>query len=332
MPVVVALSLIAAFLLAASAALQQRAAIRTRFATRSDQAQALPGLGLLAELLRDRLWLLGWAANVSGFLVQALALHQGSVATVQPLMVTQLLFALPLGMIGTDRRLSRGAWWGAGAVCAGLAVLMSVRGELPTASEVNEPRLLAVVVMIAFAAGVLATLSLGRPPAVRAVLFGTAAGLYFALSAVFMKQTFGQLTSEGVAATATDWFGYGLAGSTLASLLLGQAAFASGPMAPAVTAMNITNPLVSYVLAVLVYSVPAPSGAGDIAGVTVGGLLIAVGVALLSRSPTLTRPGAAPREDAADGRASRRRASGGGVFRGHAAADHGPAPITGPHH
>lgn len=205
-------------------------------------------------------------------------------------MVTQLLFALPLGLVGTDRMMSRRAWWGAGGVCAGLAVLLSVRGDLPSAPSVDSSRLLLSVAAIGVLTAALVTLSLGRPPAVRAALFGINAGLFYALGAVLMKQTFGQLAHEGVAATATSWYGYGLAGATLSSLLLGQAAFAAGPLAAAVTAMNITNPTVSYVLAVLVYGTPAPDRGTEIAGVAVGAVLVAAGVALLARSPALPRP------------------------------------------
>ena len=53
--------------------------------------------------MRDRLWLGGWAANLAGFMAQATALHFGSIAVVQALLVTQLLFAIVLGTIGTGR-------------------------------------------------------------------------------------------------------------------------------------------------------------------------------------------------------------------------------------
>ncbi|OAA25462.1 hypothetical protein UG55_1022122 [Frankia sp. EI5c] len=290
MPAAVPVALLAAFLLASSAALQQRAAGRSTFAARDDSAHAVPGIRLLAELVRDRLWVLGWLANISGFCVQAAALHLGSVAEVQPLMVCQLLFALPLGLIGTGRRMSAGAWWGAAAVCAGLAALLSSRGELPPAASIDETRLVAAIAATSAMAGVLVVLSRGRSPAVRAALFALAAGLFCALSAVLMKETTEQLLHEGIVGTATDWGGYALAAATASSLLLGQAAYAIGPLAPAVTAMNITTPVVSYLLAVLLYGVPVPDTAGQLLGVTFGAALIASGVVLLSRAPALPRP------------------------------------------
>ncbi len=112
MPLFIPLALLAAFLLASSAALQQRAAGRSRFAARDDNNLAVPGFGHLLDLVREPLWLVGWLTNLAGFLTQALALHLGSLAEVQPLMVTQLLFALPLGLVGTRLRMARTAWVG----------------------------------------------------------------------------------------------------------------------------------------------------------------------------------------------------------------------------
>ncbi|KPM55261.1 hypothetical protein CcI49_27255 [Frankia sp. CcI49] len=291
MPAVVPVALLAAFLLASSAALQQRAAGRSSFATRADSAHAVPGIGLLAELVRDRLWVLGWLANISGFCVQAAALHLGSVAEVQPLMVCQLLFALPLGLIGTGRRMSPSAWWGAAGICGGLAALLSARGDLPASGGIDETRLVAAIAATVALAGLLVVISLGRPPAARAGLFGVAAGLFYALTAVLMKETTELLLTDGILHTAISWEGYALAAATASSLLLGQAAYASGPLAPTITAMNITNPVISYVLAVLLYGVPVPSTAGQLAGVTLGATLITAGVVLLARTPTLPRAG-----------------------------------------
>src|SRR4051794_7003934 len=50
---------------------------------------SLPGGGVVTKLLHEPLWLLGWGVNLLGFLVQAGALHLGSVALVQPVLTTQ---------------------------------------------------------------------------------------------------------------------------------------------------------------------------------------------------------------------------------------------------
>ena len=126
---VVFLSVLAAFLFALSAAVQQRAAqqnSRPYSASRGSPRLLIvfpPLIRLTRRLVRSPLWLAGWAVNLVGFMAQAVALHLGSVAVVQVLLVTQLLFALPLAAAWNHRRLTRWDWLSATAVCGGLSRL-----------------------------------------------------------------------------------------------------------------------------------------------------------------------------------------------------------------
>jgi hypothetical protein len=294
---VVPLSLLAALLFALAAAFQQRAAQRAARASeaegkgepRSRAESWLPVLGFTDRLLSNRLWLLGWATNLAGFLAQAAALHFGSIAVVQPLLVAQLLFALPLSVAASHCRLLPRDWSGAAAICGGLVILLAVRGvAVPAAKESRAHVLLATVA----ATGLIALLvTVARryrsQPQVRAALESVAAGICFALTAVFITLTADDLFHRGVPATAVDWPGYALAGSTLLGLLLEQDAFAAGSLATAVAAMTITNPIASYLLGVLAFDADAPDDPGALAGLASAGLLIVVGVIMLSGSPTV---------------------------------------------
>ena len=82
----------------------------------------MPVQRLLVRVAREPLWWWGWSAGVAGFSAQAVALHLGSIVVVQALVVTQLLFALPLGSVFTGRRPLRRDWWGSAAVCGGLVL------------------------------------------------------------------------------------------------------------------------------------------------------------------------------------------------------------------
>src|ERR1700757_2003320 len=61
-------------------------------------------LRLLADLLRRPKWLAGIAFLLTGFGLQALALSYGPVALVQPIIVTELAFAIPFGILRKHRR------------------------------------------------------------------------------------------------------------------------------------------------------------------------------------------------------------------------------------
>src|ERR1700754_3903464 len=78
--------------------------------------QGSPG-GLLLRLLRDRPWWVGMVGAALGFALQAAALGFGSVLLVQALLVTSLLFALPINARLTDRRGSRWGREGAALLC-----------------------------------------------------------------------------------------------------------------------------------------------------------------------------------------------------------------------
>jgi drug/metabolite transporter (DMT)-like permease len=316
MPLVVLLSLIAAFLFAAAASVQQHA-VRATAPAEPGTAPAngparhlvilLPLLALAHRLLRNRLWLLGWLTNLAGFLTQAAALHVGSVALVQPLLVTQLLFALPLASAWRRRWPSHRDWLAGAAICGGVAVFLSVRGTAPLKGDPDRWRVILAGVSAAGLVVLLLLAAVRRRPSVHATLVAVAAGLCFAMSAVLTKLTTADLVHRGVGATAVDWVGYCLAVSTLAGLLLEQEAFAAGSLATAVAAMTITNPLASYLIGVLAFHASPPTSPGALAAVAGSALLLFVGAVGLAHSPTVRQEVAkVPTYEAREGTAATR--------------------------
>jgi uncharacterized membrane protein len=59
-------------------------------------AEKSKGWRFVVALLRNPMWLAGWGALAGGFVFQAPALHVGQLSVVQPLLVTELVFALAL--------------------------------------------------------------------------------------------------------------------------------------------------------------------------------------------------------------------------------------------
>src|SRR5262249_41423309 len=122
------LAVTAAFLFAVSAALQQSAARSAALAEPRPQ-RWLQALYLLRGLLRNKRWMVGWATNIVGFGLHAAALHYGSITAVQPWLVFQLLFALPMAVARRRRRPLLRDWIGTLLVCIGLVTM--VVQELP---------------------------------------------------------------------------------------------------------------------------------------------------------------------------------------------------------
>ena len=90
-------------------------------------------LTLFLRLLRDRQWWLGSLVAAVGFALQAAALGLGSVLLVQALLVTSLLFALPISARLSHRRVTRWEWTWAALLAAAVAVIVTVGN--PTAGH-----------------------------------------------------------------------------------------------------------------------------------------------------------------------------------------------------
>jgi hypothetical protein len=281
--VTILLGLLASFLFAAAAFFQQRAARQTQ---REGEGVVGALISLMHKLLRSRVWLFGWLVNLVGFGTQAAALHFGSVATVQPLLATQLLFALP--MSSHERR----QWpslrdWSAGlAICGGLVLLYVVVDAKPLEGTPDRTKIeLAVGCAVALIAVVM-PIAYRMRHQVMNVAGAACAGLCFAMTGVFLKLTSDDLAYQGVAYTARDWVGYALAGSTVLGLVLEQAAFASGSLPWAVATKDSMNPIASYAIGVLAFPVVFPTGNGPLAGVAGAGALLILGAIGLAHSPS----------------------------------------------
>lgn len=86
------------------------------------------GLRFVVSLLRNPRWLAGWGALAGGFVFQALALHEGQMSVVQPLLITEIVFALALRRVWLRQSIRGITWWAAAGTCASLSVF-------PAASE-----------------------------------------------------------------------------------------------------------------------------------------------------------------------------------------------------
>ena len=284
---VTALGLAAAFLFALSAFLQQRAA-RAAVGDTSTLRDASGVMRLLGRLVRNRTWLVGWITNLCGVGTQAAALKVGSVAAVQPLMASQLLFVLTLASGEQRRWPSTRDWLSALAVCAGLVLLLTADASSLAGAPHRHRVLMATACTVGLIV-VLRQLSRHAFPWLAGPLVGVAAGLCHALNAVYLKLTVEDVYHGGAAATLFDWPVYALVLTAVSGMLLVQIAFASGPLPPAVAAMSVTNPVASFVLGILAFDAPAPRGRGVLSAIAVSGVLIAVGIVGLANASSTRR-------------------------------------------
>jgi drug/metabolite transporter (DMT)-like permease len=266
------LALVAAFLFALAATLQQKGALDLPTVSLAEPSSLL-------KLLGQTMWVLGTGAMLSGYVVQAAALDRGQVSIVQPLLVTTVVFALPLGYYLTDQHVGRREIGGAFVIIAGLA-LFTVFGQ-PADGNENAPGAdwLFVIVVVAIVSAVMLSLANRGGPSMKAALYGAAAGVLFGLSASLTKPTLDYLKG-GVGEMLSHWEPYVLAFVGILGFVLQQISLGTGRLAPSVATVSTVNPFVSILIGTFLLDERLSRPAWHVA-VAIIGLVLALGGAVV---------------------------------------------------
>jgi drug/metabolite transporter (DMT)-like permease len=279
MPVV--LALLAGLSYASAAVVQQRVA-----AAQPPEQSLRPRL--LLALLRRPAWLLGIALDVGAYALEAAALATGTVVTVAPLLVSGLLFALPLSTVGRPRRVTRREWIPAIAVTGGLAAFVVVGSPQGDRSSASLGAWLAATAFVGVVAGSLVLLAVNSTGSRRALYLGVATGTIYGLTAVLTKATV-DLVGDGVFALLGHWQLYALLAASLVGLLLNQSAFQAGHVAASLPAIAVANPVLSSAFAITMFGEHLDaSGPLAVTVTAVSIVAMAVGTVALARSPLVT--------------------------------------------
>ncbi len=89
----------------------------------------------MASTVRHPLWALGTVADIAGFALHALALRDGPLTLVQPLLVTGVVFALPLRQLLDGRRPRRDEVAWAAALAVGLVGFLVIATPADAAAQ-----------------------------------------------------------------------------------------------------------------------------------------------------------------------------------------------------
>lgn len=239
----VVLALFAALANAAASVLQRRAAAQDeeRAGARHTMVRSL------LRLVRDRYWVAGAALLAVTTVLQAAALAVGSLAVVQPLMASELLFTLMVGSVVFHRRPDSRTWVAFVALALGLALFLGAAAPSAGEDTAAEGRWgwagLALFVLVTALASA-GSLVRGAP---RAALFGSAAAVGFGGTAALLKEVTGRLP-QGVGAVLSQWPPYATAAVGVVSFLLLQSALRAGTLAASQPALTLGDALTSVAL------------------------------------------------------------------------------------
>jgi drug/metabolite transporter (DMT)-like permease len=241
----VGLALLSSFLFALAAALQQREA-----ATLSDDQ--VGSIRMLLILVRRPLWLAGVAADTGGFVAVAAALAVGRLVVVQPLIVTVLLFALPLSSRLTGRRVRRRDWWWAIVLTVALAVIVVI-GDASKGNDTASTReWLVAAAIAAVPIGVALTVAGRRSGAARALMLGIAAGILFGFNDALVTTVTKSLDLD-VLEILTAWPVYALGVVLLVGTWMQQASYQAGALQASLPAITGLEPVVGMVLGLTLF-------------------------------------------------------------------------------
>jgi drug/metabolite transporter (DMT)-like permease len=257
-------------------------------------AQSVPGDGdesgpTVTSVVRQPLWWAGILAAVAGYVFQALALANGSLLLVQPLLVSSLLFALPLSARLCHQRITAAEWAWAIVLTAALAAFVLVgqpregHHRSPIPSWTMAVVLTAPLVIVCLVA---ARRTVGRT---RAMLLAVAVAVLLGMVAVLTKICTHRYAIGGWHGLLTVPAPYLLVVLAVAVTMVQSSAFHAGALQASVPLMLVGEPVVAVMLGVVVLGEHLA-----VRGTAALGLLVAI-VAMVASTVALARdqaPGA----------------------------------------
>jgi drug/metabolite transporter (DMT)-like permease len=241
----VLLALLAALFLAIGIVVRQRATV---------DVPAEHGVSsvMVLTLIRRPLWWAGTAAAVAGYVFQALALANGSLLLVQPILVSALLFALPMSARLAHRRVTRGEWAWALLLTLALAVFVVLAKTRPGDYEASLPSSALVALICTAAVTACVIVAVRTAGWKRAVLLAVAVGVLFGVVAVLTKLVMHLLVHEGLRYVLTTPVLYLLVVLGIVAVILQQSSFHAGSLQTSVPTMLVLEPVIAVMLGAVV--------------------------------------------------------------------------------
>ncbi|HET6964699.1 MAG TPA: DMT family transporter [Acidimicrobiales bacterium] len=237
---------------------------------------------LLGHLVTRPLWIAGLVASAVGLALHVVALDHGQLAVVQPLLISGVLFALPISAILEGRRPSGREWLLALVLVAGLAVFLLAARPSEGRVKLDADVLAWSTLSVAAGIAVITLVGMRWPHGHRPALLGTAAGIGYGLVAALIKQATA-LYHTGFIHLLSDWPLYALIVVGAGAIGLTQMAYRAGPLAKSMPALTVTDPAASVALGVLAFQERLSGHPAAVALQVVGFVVMAGAAAQLAR-------------------------------------------------
>jgi len=279
---------------AASLALASAGLFAVGSAVQHQAALALPPaatgpVALVLQLARRPGWLLSNLSIIAGVVLHGVALSLGALVVVQPLLVTGLLFAMPISARLHRTRVSRAQWRWAAVTVAGLGAFLALTagGAGHTQPDLDGMGVVVVAVGVMAVAGLVAALWPG--PRLKAALYGITSGTAAGLAAAALKASTGLPGQPGHQLLRSP-YPYAALGLGTVAFVLSQVAYRSGPLAASLPALTLSDPVASIAVGVGLFAEQITGGAGTRAAQAAVLLVTVTAVVALARAEATPAP------------------------------------------
>ncbi|NEY31787.1 hypothetical protein GTU99_06170 [Streptomyces sp. PRKS01-65] len=254
---------------------------------------------LLLDLVRVPRWLGGTGLVVAGMALGAVALGRGELSLVEPLLATNLLFALALSRRQTGRPLGRQGWAGLALLAGGVTAFV-VAGQPRGGAAISDPLRHWLIIGLMTGSALLLTAYARRARLSSApVLLGLAAGLLYGVQDALTRISGERFSAGGLAHLLTAWQPYAVLLIGVTALILVQSAFETAPLRMSLPALTAAQPLAGIACGVGFLGDRLRTDAGALAWEACGLTAVVAGIVLLGLHPAMPR-GTAHRPPARD--------------------------------
>ncbi|MFD4528041.1 DMT family transporter [Streptomyces sp. NPDC058470] len=244
---------------------------------------------LLLDLIRVPRWLGGIGLMACGMILGAVALGKGEISLVEPLLATNLLFALALSRHQTKQPLGRQGWAGLLLLAGGVSAFI-VAGQPEGGNAVSDPvrHWLIIGIMVGLAL-LLTTYAKRSLRSSTPVLLSLAAGLLYGVQDALTRISGQRFGEGGWSELITGWQPYGVLVLGVTGLVLVQSAFETAPLRMSLPALTAAQPLAGIVCGVGFLGDRLRTDAGALAWEAAGLAAVVVGIVLLGLHPAMPR-------------------------------------------
>jgi drug/metabolite transporter (DMT)-like permease len=274
----VGITLIAAMLTGSGFVLQQHAAQQV------EDAEFLR-LSLISRLVHDRRWLTGIVVMAAGYLVQAWTLGHLTLSVTEPLLTTNLIFALVLAVPLSGQALRKTEIVGAMLLTAGVAALSLTKTIKAPSESFGSTSHWPAAAGIALIAVLLVQLGRNRSGGMKATLTGAAAGLMLGIADAFTRRSVQILDGRHPFHLLLTWPGYSGVVASIIALWLMQNAFNAAPLHASLPAVTAAEPTAGIVLGVVVFGDRVHISPWLVIVQILGVVIMVTGVILVARAP-----------------------------------------------